>query len=149
PKAVSLFAKGKKSLKTKSGFVQFTLNQYKLGHAVMDDVIYEKAKEFTIEEAIEIAEENGDDYEKREDLANFFAAAILMPFDKYEKYVRDAYKEWAPKCNFSFTQILHRICAEIAREFYVSVHIAEERTNETGFTEKIKEAADKRRTHLF
>jgi hypothetical protein len=28
PKAVSLFAKGKKSLKTKSGFVQFTLNQY-------------------------------------------------------------------------------------------------------------------------
>ena len=29
PKAVSLLAKGKKSLKTKSGFVQFTLNQYK------------------------------------------------------------------------------------------------------------------------
>ena len=28
PKAVSLLAKGKKSLKTKSGFVQFTLNQY-------------------------------------------------------------------------------------------------------------------------
>ena len=27
-KAVSLLAKGKKSLKTKSGFVQFTLNQY-------------------------------------------------------------------------------------------------------------------------
>lgn len=30
PKAASLLAKGKKSLKTKSGFVQFTLNQYKL-----------------------------------------------------------------------------------------------------------------------
>jgi len=28
PKAVSVLAKGKKSLKTKSGFVQFTLNQY-------------------------------------------------------------------------------------------------------------------------
>ena len=28
PKAVSLLAKGKESLKTKSGFVQFTLNQY-------------------------------------------------------------------------------------------------------------------------
>jgi len=29
PKAASLLAKGKKSLKTKSGFVQFTLNQYR------------------------------------------------------------------------------------------------------------------------
>ena len=28
PKAVSLLAKGKQSLKAKSGFVQFTLNQY-------------------------------------------------------------------------------------------------------------------------
>ena len=44
PKAVSLLAKGKKSLKTKSGFVQFTLNQYSRLVKFLTLLVYKSAK---------------------------------------------------------------------------------------------------------
>ncbi len=114
---------------------------HELGHAVMHSDVYKSTKKYTVDEAVRVNQKIQKRYTALERDANYFAGAILMPYEHFTANVFKLYRILAKEYEFDFKRLKNVIAAHLARIFNVSSHAASYRLNDIGLDAYIRRAA--------
>jgi Zn-dependent peptidase ImmA (M78 family) len=113
---------------------------HELGHVILHTKIYNSVKEFTAEEAVKIQKSFESSYKHLEQQANYFAGAVLMPYEIFTKTVYDLFKSNVRECNYDFVKLKQIISHKLAPIFDVSTYAAGFRLDDTGLEGYIRRA---------
>lgn len=121
---------------------------HELGHFLMHDAVWNHPNEYTEEEAVHINECLEDAYETIEAQADYFAQALLMPYDLFVAYVEDVYAVCAKVLGYNCAHVTSHITNKCSVKFNVPRGDVVSRLKSTGCTDRIIESSRRRADYL-